>query len=158
MINAGWWGTAWRKCGVEAGVEGVLALSAALAGALAFGIWRRHTNGRMTRQYALDEVRLMPDELGTPLGERATFVQFSTAFCQPCRANRQVLSYLARIEHGIVHVDIDAEANLDLVRRLGVMRTPTTFVLDAGGAIRHRASGELRLADARAAVQDIAGT
>ncbi|MCG6498188.1 hypothetical protein MCM47_28745 [Kitasatospora sp. A2-31] len=31
-------------------------------------------------------VRLSAADLGGPLGERATLVQFSTAFCQPCRA------------------------------------------------------------------------
>jgi thiol-disulfide isomerase/thioredoxin len=138
-------------------VEGALVVLAALVAATAFGIWRRSSNGKMVKQAARYENLLTPDDLGTPLGERATFVQFSTAFCQPCRANRQVLSHLARTDNGVVHVDIDAEANLDLVRRLGVMRTPTTFVLDAGGAIRHRASGPLRLADARAAVLAVVG-
>lgn len=139
-------------------MEGALVVLAALAAATAFGLWRRRTDGRMTSRQARADERLTPDDLGTPLGERATFVQFSSAFCQPCRATRQVLSHLARTDDGVVHVDIDAEANLDLVRRLGVMRTPTTFVLDAGGAIRHRASGQLRLADARAAVQEVAGS
>ena len=143
--------------GVEAGVEGALVMLAAVAAATAFGLWRRSSNGKMGKQGVRYEDLLTRDDLGTPLGDRATFVQFSTAFCQPCRATRQVLSHVANTDNGVVHVDIDAEANLDLVRRLGVMRTPTTFVLDAGGAIRHRASGELRLADARAAVQDIAG-
>lgn len=139
-------------------MEGALVVLAALVAATAFGLWRRSSNGKMGRQGARYEDLLTPDDLGTPLGERATFVQFSTAFCQPCRANRQVLSHLARIDNGVVHVDIDAEANLDLVRRLGVMRTPTTFVLDATGTIRHRASGALRLADARAAVMEVAGS
>ena len=53
---------------------------------------------------------------------------------------------------GVVHVEIDAEHHLDLVRRLGVMRTPTTFVLDAAGAITTRASGQPRKADVIAAL------
>ena len=133
-------------------------LAAALAGATAFGLWRRRSNGQMTSLHARGKVRLTTDELGTPLGERATFVQFSSAFCQPCRANRQVLDHLARSDHGVVHVDIDAESHLELVRRLGVMRTPTTFVLDTAGTIRRRALGPLRLADARAAADDVAGS
>lgn len=157
MIDAGGWNRA-AKPGVEAGVEGALVVLAALAAATAFGLWRRSANGKMVKQGARYEDLLTPDDLGAPLGERATFVQFSTAFCQPCRATRQVLSHLARTDNGVVHVDIDAESHLDLVRRLGVMRTPTTFVLDASGAIRHRASGQLRLADARAAVQEAAGS
>jgi thiol-disulfide isomerase/thioredoxin len=139
-------------------VEGVLVLAAALAGATAFGLWRRRTNGRVSNHGGRAQQRLTSDELGTSLGERATFVQFSSAFCQPCRANRQVLGHLARTDDGIVHVDIDAEQNLDLVRRLGITRTPTTFVLDAAGSIRRRAVGPLRLADARAAVAEVAGS
>ncbi len=82
---------------------------------------------------------------GTPyadqLGERATLVQFSSAFCAPCRAARVVLAQVADAVPGVRHVEIDAEQHLDLVRRTRVMRTPTTVVLDAEGRERGRASG-----------------
>ncbi|MDX6224743.1 MAG: hypothetical protein QOE64_1119, partial [Frankiales bacterium] len=68
----------------------------------------------------------MPEDLGGPLGERATLVQFSSAFCAPCRATRQVLDRVAGQVEGVAHYEIDAEANLELVRRLDVRRTPTT--------------------------------
>ena len=48
---------------------------------------------------------------------------------------------------GIAHVEIDAEARLDLVRALGVLRTPTVLVLAADGRIVRRASGQPRKAD-----------
>lgn len=75
------------------------------------------------------------------LGERATLVQFSSAFCAPCRVTRVVLDQVAAAVPGIRHVEIDAELHLDLVRRAGVLRTPTTLVLDAAGRERSRASG-----------------
>jgi len=53
---------------------------------------------------------------------------------------------------GVSYVEIDAESRLDLVRRYGVMRTPTTFVLGPGGEITHRASGQPRKADVIAAL------
>lgn len=53
---------------------------------------------------------------------------------------------------GVVHVEIDAESRLDLVRRLDVRRTPTTFVLGPDGQITHRASGQPRKADVIAAL------
>jgi thiol-disulfide isomerase/thioredoxin len=81
---------------------------------------------------------------GADLGERATLVQFSSAFCQPCRATRRVLADVAAVVPGVVHVEIDAEANLDLVRRLDVLRTPTTLVLDGDGRVTTRASGQPR--------------
>jgi thiol-disulfide isomerase/thioredoxin len=134
-------------------MEGVIVLAVVLAGATLFGLWRRRVDGRLAGQ--IDAARLTPGELGHELGSRATFVQFSTAFCQPCRANRQVLSHLAGTSEGVAHVDIDAESHLDLVRRMGVTRTPTTFLLDSGGVVRHRATGPVRLADARATLAEL---
>lgn len=99
-----------------------------------------------------DGARLGAAELGAPLGERATLVQFSSAFCQPCRATRRVLAEVARMVDGVAHVEIDAEARLDLVRGLGVVRTPTVLVLDAGGRVVRRAAGQPRRADVIAAL------
>lgn len=84
---------------------------------------------------------LTSDDLGRPLGERATFVHFSSAFCAPCRTTRILLEDVADRVDGVAVVEIDAEAHLELVRRLDVMRTPTVFVLDPRGAIVRRASG-----------------
>jgi thiol-disulfide isomerase/thioredoxin len=75
-------------------------------------------------------------------GERATLVQFSSAFCAPCRATRVVLAEVAGVVPGVVHVEVDAEAHLDLVRRLDVRKTPTTLVLDRDGREVLRASGQ----------------
>ncbi|MEU2992465.1 thioredoxin family protein [Streptomyces griseoincarnatus] len=91
-------------------------------------------------------------ELGTELGERATLVQFSSAFCAPCRATRRVLDEVAAMVPGVTHVEIDAEARLDLVRRLGVERTPTVLVLDADGRVVRRAAGQPRKSDVIAAL------
>ena len=137
----------------------VVVLVAVLAGASAFGIWRMRTDGRMkpTRAAAsgvpVDESDpaspppadgepvLTADEIGHTLGERATLVQFSSAFCAPCRATRQVLGGIAEAVPGVTHVEVDAEAHLDLVRRLDIRRTPTTLVLDASGREIRRAAG-----------------
>ncbi len=82
---------------------------------------------------------------GTPwagaLGDRATLVQFSSAFCAPCRATRVVLADVAAEADGVVHLEIDAEQHLDVVRALKVLRTPTTLVLDRDGVERGRATG-----------------
>ncbi|PNV36948.1 thiol reductase thioredoxin [Streptomyces sp. DH-12] len=91
-------------------------------------------------------------ELGAGLGERATLVQFSSAFCAPCRATRRVLGEVAGMVPGVTHVEIDAEARLDLVRRLGIERTPTVLVLDADGRVVRRAAGQPRKADVIAAL------
>ncbi len=95
-------------------------------------------------------------QLGRPLGSRATLVQFSTAFCAPCRATRRVLADVAGMVDGVVHVEVDAEANLGLVRSLGIHSTPAVFVLGADGTILRRGTGQPRKPDVIAALAAIA--
>nr|WP_308129060.1 thioredoxin family protein [Actinoplanes polyasparticus] len=79
-------------------------------------------------------------ELG--VGEaQATLLQFSSAFCAPCRAVRRVSSEVAALVPGVQHVEVDAESHLDAVRALGIWRTPTLLVLDAEGRVAKRATG-----------------
>ncbi|WP_308050764.1 thioredoxin family protein [Streptomyces purpurogeneiscleroticus] len=96
--------------------------------------------------------RLTAERIGAGLGERATLVQFSSAFCQPCRATRRTLEDVADMVPGVTHVEVDAEAHLDLVRELRIVRTPTVLVLDAAGTVVRRASGQPRKADVIAAL------
>lgn len=53
---------------------------------------------------------------------------------------------------GVAHVELDAEDRLELVRELGILRTPTVLVLDAAGRIVRRAAGAPRRADVIAAL------
>ena len=142
--------------------SGVVVLVVMIVVATAFGLWRRRTDGRL-RIVPVDSVeadaadaRLVsgftPSELGVELGARATLVQFSSAFCQPCRATRRVLLEVSEMVDGVVAVEIDAEAHLDLVRRWDVMRTPTVFVLDSEGRVARRAAGQPRKVDIIAAI------
>nr|WP_225096114.1 thioredoxin family protein [Streptomyces sp. CoH27] len=108
--------------------------------------------GRVRVRGQDDAVRLGAVELGGELGERATLVQFSSAFCAPCRATRRVLGEVAALVPGVAHVEIDAEAHLDLVRALEILKTPTVLVLDATGRVVRRAAGQPRKADVIAAL------
>ncbi|MFC8872494.1 TlpA family protein disulfide reductase [Streptomyces sp. NPDC057148] len=120
--------------------------------------WRRNEDTRVYGQGddgGLDPSpvpRLDAAGLGAELGARATLVQFSSAFCAPCRATRRVLGEVARMVPGVAHVEIDAEARLELVRAFGVLKTPTVLVLDAGGRVVRRAVGQPRKADVIAAL------
>jgi thiol-disulfide isomerase/thioredoxin len=143
--------------------EGLIVLVVVLGGSLAGGLTWRQRNGTMR------SVRLSPEpgtpaageravtsaELGVPLGTKATLVQFSTAFCAPCRATRRILAEVAGMTGGVTHVEIDAEARLDLVRSLDVRRTPTVLVLGPDGRIAKRASGQPRKADVIAALGEV---
>lgn len=150
---------------------GLVVLLVALLAATAFGLWRRQTDGRFSsgrRAARPGERRETPDVSApdpsaatapdgpTPwaaltavlpdltLGERATFVQFSSAFCAPCRTTRVLLADVADKEPGVVHVEVDAEEHLALVRELDVRRTPTTLILDPSGVELARAAGAPR--------------
>lgn len=129
-------------------MTGALVAVATLALCTVFGlVWQRRT-GRLKAQGMAEQTRTWDFELG----ERATLLQFSSAFCAPCRATRRVLEDVAGMVDGVRHIEVDAEAHLDLVRELNVLKTPTVFVLDASGAIVQRASGQPRKADVIAAL------
>jgi thiol-disulfide isomerase/thioredoxin len=157
---------------------GLVACLAALAVATVVGlIWRASTgkmrpagSGRSRRpapsaasgqpagaSSAAGDARITTAQLGAPLGERATLLQFSSAFCAPCRATRRILADVADMTGGVAHIEIDAESRLDLVRALGVLRTPTVLVLAADGTIVRRASGQPRKADVIGALGDAVG-
>ncbi len=136
---------------------GVWVLVVAVVGALAFGAVRALTDGRFRGTHRVHGAESVSDSLaaaapapeslleGTPwaddLGERATLLQFSSAFCAPCRAARRVLGEVAEATPGVAHIEVDAEHHLDVVRRLGILRTPTTIVLSEHGVEVTRATG-----------------
>jgi thiol-disulfide isomerase/thioredoxin len=72
---------------------------------------------------------------------QATLLQFSSAFCAPCRALRRVSAEVAELLPAVRHVEVDAESHLDAVRALGIWKTPTLLVLDSTGQVVKRATG-----------------
>jgi thiol-disulfide isomerase/thioredoxin len=158
-------------------MSGVWVVVAVLALATVFGLWFVRRSGRI-RDTARPADGPIPAREGDPLadivpdpvdprldalaravagrmGSRATMVQFSSAFCQPCRATRRTLEEVAAMVPGVAHIEIDAEENLDLVRALDVRRTPTVFFMDGQGTVRKHASGQPRKADVIAALGEI---
>ena len=128
---------------------GVMVLGAVLVLAAASGFAWRRRDGRM-RESSVP--RLTEADLGQPLGGQATLLQFSSAFCAPCRATRQLLSDVAGRSDGVAHVEIDVAARMDLARQLDIRRTPTVLVLGPRGQVTRRASGLPRRADVAAAL------
>lgn len=129
---------------------GQVILVAAVVLAVAFGLLRLLTDGRFRGTHKVKGAPatdahpvsvLHGEDIEHELGSRATLLQFSSAFCAPCRATRRTLSDVAGLVDGVEHVEIDAEHHLELVRRLGILRTPTTLVLDEHGREVTRAQG-----------------
>lgn len=123
---------------------GAVLVCAVVLVSLAVGLWWRARSGRIRRQGATSAAVITAGQLGAPLGARATLVQFSSAFCQPCRTTRLTLAQVCEMVPGVRHIDVDAEANLGLVRTFDIRRTPTVLIADAGGRIAYRASGAPR--------------
>lgn len=138
---------------------GAWVLLAAVVAVGAFGLWRLLNDGRFRGTHTVrgageQAVQAAADDGSSSLvdvlpadariGERATLLQFSSAFCAPCRATRRTLAEVAEVVPGVVHVEVDAEHHLELVRRLHILRTPTTLILDAQGREVSRASGAPR--------------
>ncbi|MER5381823.1 thioredoxin family protein [Streptomyces sp. NBC_00647] len=133
-------------------MNGLVVCVVVLAAASVYGVLHRWRSGRVGVRGRDGGKRLGAAELGEGLGQKATLVQFSSAFCAPCRATRRVLGEVAGMVPGVSHVEIDAEDHLDLVRDLGILKTPTVLVLDADGWIVRRATGQPRKADVIAAL------
>jgi thiol-disulfide isomerase/thioredoxin len=101
--------------------------------------------------------RELPSDIS--LGTSATIVQFSSAFCQPCRATRRIVRHvvdeLVTDVPGIAIVDIDADESLEVTRAWDIESTPTVVFLDASGHEVRRATGQPRTADVVAALAQV---
>jgi thioredoxin-like negative regulator of GroEL len=120
-------------------VKSLLPIAIVLALATAYGLWYQRSRGKVVVRS--DKGLITQSMIGVELGARATLVQFSSAFCSPCRATRALLEDVTVDMADVVHVDIDAEAHLELVRQLDIRSTPTTLFLDRNGHEVGRAMG-----------------
>ena len=119
------------------------------------GWWLRSRNGAVRAPEDDDSgPRAVLDGLGVRPGDAdLTVVQFSTAFCAPCRATKARLEQLRTTHRGLAIVHVDAESHLDAVRALDVRRTPTLFYLDRTGRLVGRSSGAPRAEELTALVE-----
>ena len=120
-------------------MKSLLPIAIVLALATAYGLWYQRSRGKVVVRP--DKGLITQSMIGVELGARATLVQFSSAFCSPCRATRALLEDVTADMADVVHVDIDAEAHLELVRQLDIRSTPTTLFLDRNGHEVGRAMG-----------------
>jgi len=122
-------------------VKTYIPLLVVLAIASAYGLWYQRSRGAIRTVKAVPGNRLGVDVLGEPLGSRATMVQFSSAFCTPCKATHALLSQMVLVMEDVKHIHIDAESHLELVRQLDIRSTPTTLFLNSAGVEVGRAAG-----------------
>ena len=121
-------------------VKSFLPILIVLGAATAYGLWYQKSRGKIQAK-AVSSNGLTAAVIGGDLGSRATLVQFSSAFCTPCRATRTLLENVVNDLNDVRHVEIDAETNLELVRKLDIRSTPTTLILNSFGVEVGRAVG-----------------
>ena len=134
----------------------MLVLIGVLAATTVAGLLWQRRQGRLRAVTSTPELDVLKD-LGHEPGERATLLQFSSAFCAPCRATKRILSDVAHAVPGVRHIEVDAEQHLDVVRRLNILKTPTTLVLNSRGEVTQRAAGQPRKEHILAALEHAVG-
>lgn len=118
---------------------GVSVAAVALLLAVVFALARQLRDGTFRARgttVTSDRLRQLAD--GQP-----TFVQFSGELCTQCRRNEEEFSRTLANRPGIGFRDVAAEDNLDLVRELGIMRSPTVVFVEPTGEVTARAHGAL---------------
>jgi thiol:disulfide interchange protein len=140
--------------GVVAVIAGLVAVSTA-AGL----VWRARQGSRRAvaggERVDLSELRTPDATVSDHLGSRATLVQFSTAFCSACPGTRRVLTAVSAGADGVAYLDVDVTERADLMRRFGILQTPTTLVLDRHGVVRSRIGGAVRRAVVEQTLQEM---
>jgi thiol-disulfide isomerase/thioredoxin len=140
-------------------VVGVVVVLAALVMSAGAGWWLRTRDGAVRTAAATPAHAPVFDRLGVdPATADLTVVQFSTAFCGPCRTTKARLQHLQTTRPRLAYVHVDAESHLDEVRELDVRRTPTLFYLDREGRLIGRSSGAPRPDELTALVDAHVGT
>jgi thiol-disulfide isomerase/thioredoxin len=136
-------------------VKTFIPLAIVLVLATGFGLWYQRTRGEFRKKKTVNGPKLTAAIVGTELGSRATMVQFSSAFCTPCRATKVLLEDMVKVMPDVRYAHVDAESHLELVRELDIRSTPTTLFLNHAGVEVGRAMGTPKRAQVHAALAAI---
>ena len=120
-------------------MESLLPLFLLISITSVIGLLLRAKKGVIKRKGA--RVKISEGEFGGKYGSRLTILQFSTTFCSECRTAKAIVKDVVKDSMDITYVEVDAESNLDLVRRVDIRSTPTTIFLDSKGFEVARAKG-----------------
>ena len=119
-------------------MESLLPLLLLISITSVIGLTMRATKGVIKKGSRL---KISEGEFDGKYGSRLTILQFSTTFCSECRTAKAIVKDVVKDSKDITYVEVDAESNLDLVRRVDIRSTPTTIFLDSKGFEIARAKG-----------------
>jgi thiol-disulfide isomerase/thioredoxin len=136
--------------------SGAYVLLAVLALSVAFGIYRKVSDGKL-REEIVPPLQGLSEHLHLDHDHppQVTFLQFSSEFCQPCRVTNKLLDEVTNSFPAICHIELDVVEHKDLVKTYGITRTPTTLIIDKSGTVHFRATGVPKKAELTAAVTDL---
>ena len=136
--------------------SGAYVLLAVLALSVAFGIYRKVSDGKL-REEIVPPLQGLSEHLHLDHDHppQVTFLQFSSEFCQPCRVTNKLLDEVTNSFSAICHIELDVIEHMDLVKTYGITRTPTTLIIDKSGTVHFRATGVPKKAELTAAVTDL---
>lgn len=136
--------------------SGAYVLLAVLALSVAFGVYRKVSDGRL-REEIVPPLQGLSEHLHLDHDHppQVTFLQFSSEFCQPCRVTNKLLDEVTNSFPAICHIELDVVEHMDLVKTYGITRTPTTLIIDKSGTVHFRATGVPKKAELTAAVTDL---
>ena len=136
--------------------SGTYVLLAVLALSVAFGVYRKVSDGRL-REEIVPPLQGLTEHLHLDHDHppQVTFLQFSSEFCQPCRVTNKLLDEVTNSFPAICHIELDVVEHMDLVKTYGITRTPTTLIIDKSGTVHFRATGVPKKAELTAAVTDL---
>ena len=136
--------------------SGTYVLLAVLALSVAFGVYRKVSDGRL-REEIVPPLQGLTEHLHLDHDHppQVTFLQFSSEFCQPCRVTNKLLDEVTNSFPAICHIELDVVEHMDLVKTYGITRTPTTMIIDKSGTVHFRATGVPKKAELTAAVTDL---
>jgi thiol-disulfide isomerase/thioredoxin len=119
-------------------MESLLPLLLLISLTSAIGLTLRAKKGVIKKGSRL---KISEGEFGGKYGSRLTILQFSTTFCSDCRTAKAIVKDVVKDYKDITYFEVDAESNLDLVRRVDIRSTPTTIFLNNNGFEIARAKG-----------------
>jgi len=136
--------------------SGAYVLLAVLVLSVAFGIYRKVSDGKL-REEIVPPLQGLSEHLHLDHDHppQVTFLQFSSEFCQPCRVTTKLLDEVTNSFPAICHIELDVVEHMDLVKTYGITRTPTTLIIDKSGTVHFRATGVPKKAELTAAVTDL---
>jgi thiol-disulfide isomerase/thioredoxin len=122
-------------------MDNIWLLATTLLVAVSLGFWLKASQGSIRSAKPHKNFASEFSKFGL-LGRSATLIQFSTDFCANCPGSKKILKEISSQMSDVEFIEIDAEKNLGLTKKLNILSTPTILIIDSQGDELARVSGK----------------